>query len=462
MIKGNQKMQLNKNIFRANDIRGIAYEDLNEQVIIALGRALGSSSIKKRSDSFIVGRDGRNSSPDMFKWLTKGIMLSGCNVIDIGVVPSPVLYFSTHKLDSSNGVIITGSHNPSEYNGFKIIMDGKSLLSEEIQDIKKIIENEEFLEGLGKLTHINILNDYQNSIVESINIKRPLRIAIDCGNGAGSVHAQNTFERLGCKVTPLYCELDGDFPNHHPDPSRAENLADLKKEVCDSRLDIGFAFDGDADRIGVISPKGEIIYPDMQMIIFAEHILKSRPESKIVFDVKCSKLLSQSITDNNGTPIMCKTGHTFIKETLRNESAILGGEMSGHIFFNDRWPGFDDGIYAAARLLEIISEQKEGVDIFDNLPSLYSTPEINLSATDESKFEIVELFKELYNFPEAELIDIDGVRLEFPEGWGLIRASNTSPVLVLRFEASTEIALNEIKNKFKSLLNKINPNIEEF
>jgi len=455
-------MYLNKNIFRANDIRGIAYEDLNQEVIRGLGLALGSIILKSGGEDFIVGRDGRNSSPDMHKWLTNGIRCSGCNVIDIGIVPSPVLYYATHTLSCSNGVIITGSHNPSEYNGFKIIIDGKSLLSHEIQDIKTVIKNEEFLAGSGSIKELDILEEYQQSIVDSISLQRPLKIGIDCGNGAGSVHAESTFKKLGCEVSSLYCELDGNFPNHHPDPSRPENLEDLINIVVKNKLDVGLAFDGDADRIGVISPSGEIIYPDMQMIIFAEHILKSNPNAKIVFDVKCSKLLSESISKNNGIPIMCKTGHTFIKETLRNELAILGGEMSGHIFFNDRWPGFDDGIYAAARLLEIISENPSSLDIFENLPSLISTPEINLTSTDDDKFKIVESFKEIYDFPEANLIDIDGVRLEFQDGWGLLRASNTSPVLVLRFEASSAEVLEDIKNKFKLVLNKIDPELGNF
>jgi phosphomannomutase/phosphoglucomutase len=453
-------MLLNKNIFRANDIRGVAYEDLTEEVITGLGKALGSVTIKSGSNNFLVGRDGRNSSPDMFGWLTQGILQSGCNVLNIGIVPSPVLYYATHELDCSNGVIITGSHNPSEYNGFKIIIDGKSLLSEEIQEIKGMIAADNFTQGLGELNETNILEKYQEKIIDGINLKRPLKIAIDCGNGAGSVHAKETFEKLGCEVSDLYCELDGNFPNHHPDPSRPENLKDLIDLVLNSNLDIGLAFDGDADRLGVISNTGKIIYPDMQMIIFAESILNDNPNSKIVFDVKCSKLLSESIVNNTGIPIMCKTGHTFIKETLRNESALLGGEMSGHIFFNDRWPGFDDGIYAGARLLEILSEQNESSSLFEKLPHLFSTPEINLPSSDDEKFKIVESFKNSLEFPEAKLIDIDGVRLEFPNGWGLLRASNTSPVLVLRFEATSEEEIFNIKSKFRKILLDIGQNCE--
>jgi phosphomannomutase/phosphoglucomutase len=454
-------MLLNKNIFRANDIRGIAYQDLTKEVVTSLGKALGSITIQSGGNNFLVGRDGRNSSPDMFEWLTTGILQSGCNVLNIGVVPSPILYYATYKLDCSNGVIITGSHNPSEYNGFKIIIDGKSLLSEEIQRLLLMIEQDKFTKGLGSLIDISILEDYQNKIVGDINLKRPLKIGIDCGNGAGGVHAKDTFKKLGCEVSDIYCELDGNFPNHHPDPSRPENLKDLINLVLNSNLDIGLAFDGDADRLGVISNTGKIIYPDMQMIIFAESILRHNPNSKIVFDVKCSKLLSEAIESNSGIPIMCKTGHTFIKETLRNESALLGGEMSGHIFFNDRWPGFDDGIYAAARLLEILSEQEESTGLFEKLPHLYSTPEINLPSSDDEKFEIVESFKNALDFPDAKLIDIDGVRLEFPNGWGLLRASNTSPVLVLRFEAISEEEIDSIKNKFKKILVQIGQDFEE-
>ena len=384
-------MLLNKNIFRANDIRGVAYEDLTEEVITNLGKALGSLTVDSGGNEFLVGRDGRNSSPDMFKWLTAGITQTGCDVLNIGIVPSPVLYFATHELNCANGVIITGSHNPSEYNGFKIVINGKSLLNSEIQNIKKIIEREESAEGQGLIRDVSVLEKYQHKIINDINLKRPLRIAIDCGNGAGSVHAKDTFEKLGCEVLDLYCELDGNFPNHHPDPSRPENLKDLIDLVLTSNLDIGLAFDGDADRLGVISPSGEIIYPDMQMIIFSESILNSSPNSKIVFDVKCSNLLSESITKKNGIPIMCKTGHTFIKEAIRNESALLGGEMSGHIFFADDYFGYDDAIYVAARIVQTLSRTDQKLSqLKAELPKYYSTPEMRLEAeSDEEKFRIL-------------------------------------------------------------------------
>jgi len=454
-------MLLNENIFRANDIRGIAFEDLTEEVVISLGKALGTESLQRNQREFIIGRDGRTSSPQLFDWLSQGVQATGCDVINIGIVPSPVFYYATFNLASSSGTVITGSHNPSEYNGFKILFNNKSTSSEEIQSIKKRIKNKDFLSGKGKTTNEEVVNSYIEEIIGNITLSKPLNIAIDCGNGAASILAKEVYENLGCKVNDLYCNLDGNFPNHHPDPSKPENVKDLVDAVLTNKLDVGLAFDGDADRLGVISPKGEMIFPDMQMILFSDFILKKHPSSKIVFDVKCSKLLEESIVRSGGIPIMSKTGHTFIKQKIREKEAILGGEMSGHIFFNDRWPGFDDGIYAGARMLEIISEYKEE-DIFSSLPRLISTPEINLDSNDDEKFSIIDKFKELVNFNDVKIIDIDGIRIEFEKGWGLIRASNTSPVLVLRFEANTNEDLVDIKNKFKEILIQINPDTEDF
>tara|TARA_Y100001970_G_scaffold80940_1_gene102704 strand:+ start:6454 stop:7818 length:1365 start_codon:yes stop_codon:yes gene_type:complete len=454
-------MELNENIFRANDIRGIAFEDLTQEVIFGLGCALGTESINRNQDNFIIGRDGRISSPKLFEWLSEGVLSSGCNIIDIGIVPSPVFYHSTFKLQSSNGVVITGSHNPSDYNGFKILFNNNSTSSEEIQLIKKRIIEQDFLTGKGEIQSIDILESYIGEVTNDINLKRPLNISIDCGNGAAGIVAERVFKNLGCKVNALYCDLDGKFPNHHPDPSKPENVEDLIQSVKENNSDIGLAFDGDADRLGVISPSGEMIFPDMQMILFSEHILKNNPNSKIVFDVKCSKLLEEAILKSKGTPIMSKTGHTFIKTMIRENNAILGGEMSGHIFFNDRWPGFDDGVYAGARMLEILSHSEEE-DIFKTLPKLISTPEINIETTDEEKFSIVDEFKKLSNFGDAKVIAIDGIRVEFNNGWGLLRASNTSPVLVLRFEADSSKSLLSIQERFKDTLRRIEPSLSNF
>ncbi len=455
-------MNFNPSIFRAYDIRGIAYEDLSEDLVVSIGKALGTLILRRGLDGINIGRDGRLSSPDMFRWITEGITSTGCNVVDLGIIPTPLLYFSTHMLKYQNGVVITGSHNSSEYNGFKIVVDNKSLFGEEIQTIKKIIESLDFSEGNGKKEEDKIIEAYIKELTSNIKLKRSVKVVIDCGNGATSVLAKECYEKLECEVIDLFCNLDGNFPNHHPDPSKPENMKDLIEKVISTDAEIGIAFDGDGDRLGVVSAKGEIIYPDMQMILFSQQVLKRKQGSKIVYDVKCSKLLPESITKNGGVPIISKTGHSFIKNKIRQVSAALGGEMSGHIFFNDRWPGFDDAIYSGARMLEIISIQEEGVDLFDSLPQLTSTPEINIETEDEKKFGYVEEFKSLMNFPEADVLDIDGVRVEFDYGWGLLRASNTSPVLVLRFEAINEDNLEKIKEKFRNVLGKIDPQLKKF
>jgi len=455
-------LNFNPSIFRAYDIRGIAYEDLSEDLVVSIGKALGTLILRRGLDGINIGRDGRLSSPDMFRWITEGITSTGCNVVDLGIIPTPLLYFSTHMLEYKNGVVITGSHNSSEYNGFKIVVDNKSLFGEEIQTIKKIIESLDFSEGNGEKEEDKIIEAYIKELTSNIKLKRSVKVVIDCGNGATSVLAKECYEKLECEVIDLFSNLDGNFPNHHPDPSKPENMKDLIEKVISTDAEIGIAFDGDGDRLGVVSAKGEIIYPDMQMILFSQQVLKRKQGSKIVYDVKCSKLLPESITKNGGVPIISKTGHSFIKNKIRQVSAALGGEMSGHIFFNDRWPGFDDAIYSGARMLEIISIQEEGVDLFDSLPQLTSTPEINIETEDEKKFGYVEEFKSLMNFPEADVLDIDGVRVEFDYGWGLLRASNTSPVLVLRFEAINEDNLEKIKEKFRNVLGKIDPQLKKF
>ena len=454
-------MILNQNIFRANDIRGVAFEDLNEEVVFNLGKALGSESLIRKETKFIIGRDSRLSSPKIYEWLSAGVISTGCDVVNIGIVTSPMFYHSTYQLESSSGVVITGSHNPGEYNGFKIVFKNNSTSSEEILSLKERILNKEFSEGTGQVITEDIRESYIKRIINNINLNKKLNISIDCGNGVAGVVAKEVYERLGCKVTELFGTPDGNFPNHHPDPSRPENVEDLINAVKHNKSKVGLAFDGDADRLGVISSEGEMIFPDMQMILFSRQIIKDKPNAKIVFDVKCSKLLSDEIMKLGGKPLICKTGHTFIKQKIREEEAFLGGEMSGHIFFNDRWPGFDDGIYAGARMLEIIASSEEE-NIFDSIPKMFSTPEINVSSTDEEKFQIVEQFKNNYNIENTNIIDIDGIRIEFEKGWGLLRASNTSPVLVLRFEAETEVELIKIKNMFLENLKSIKADIEEF
>ena len=453
-------MELNEHIFRANDIRGVSYRDLTEEVIYKLGKALGSEAHDRGINEFIIGRDGRLSSPDMFEWLSSGVISTGCGVIDIGIVTSPMFYHSTFWLNSSSGVVITGSHNPGEYNGFKIVFNNQSTSSDEILLLKKRMLNNDFKDGSGMIKGEAIEESYINKIVENINLEKKLNISIDCGNGAAGVVAKKVYEKLGCNVVELFGELDGSFPNHHPDPSRIENMQDLIDSVKNNDSSIGLAFDGDADRLGVISPDGEMIYPDRQMILFARQVIQSRPNAKVVFDVKCSKLLSDEILKLGGEPLICKTGHTFIKQKIRQTGAQIGGEMSGHIFFNDRWPGYDDGIYAGARMLEIVAASEN--NIFINIPNMVSTPEINIPADDDKKFKIVDEFIENSKFTEANIVDIDGIRVEFKKGWGLLRASNTSPVLVLRFEAETKEALENIKNIFYQNLKKVYPGVRNF
>ena len=454
-------MEVNQHIFRANDIRGVAYKDLTEEVVIKLGKSLGSEALERGVKDFVIGRDGRLSSPDMYEWLSGGVLSTGCNVINIGIVTSPMFYHSTFVLESASGVVITGSHNPGEYNGFKVVFNNQSTSSEEIVSLKKRILNNDFKTGEGLCRDEDIKESYIDEIISSVKLNKQLNISIDCGNGSAGIIAKEVYERLGCNVRELYGDIDGQFPNHHPDPSKVENMLDLIKDVEENQSCVGLAFDGDADRLGVISPKGEIIYPDRQMILFANQVINESSAAKIVFDVKCSKLLPDEILKLGGEPLICKTGHTFIKQKIRETNAKLGGEMSGHIFFNDRWKGFDDGIYAGARMLEIIASE-DTKDIFSELPNMVSTPELNVPASDEGKFFLVEEFIKKTDFSNAKIIDIDGIRVEYEKGWGLLRASNTSPVLVLRFEAETEDDLNDIKTIFYENLKRIEPDIENF
>ena len=458
-------MEINKNIFRAYDIRGIAYEELSKEIVTKIGVSIAQLTKEKGSDKVILGRDGRNSSPDMFDFLAEGILLAGCDIIDIGIVPTPALYFASHNLESDCGVMITGSHNPSNHNGFKIVMNNIALSGKEIQNLRERtinIRDDEYKVVRGSKKEVKILDEYRTAIVEDINLNRDLKVVIDCGNGAASIIAERVYQDLNCEVIPLFSELDGNFPNHHPDPSKEENMLDLVSAVKKNEADIGLAFDGDADRLGVVSKDGEIISADRQMMIFSEDILKNIKKGKVVYDVKCSNLLPEIIKKNDGVPVISKTGHSFIKKKIREVGACLGGEMSGHIFFNDRWPGFDDGIYAGARMLEIVSNLNENEDVFKGLPKLVSTPEINIESTDDEKFKIVEDFISKANYKDSKSVFIDGVRIEFDFGWGLLRASNTSPILVLRFEADTQENLESIKNTFRRTLNDIKPNLGSF
>ena len=449
-------MKVNSEIFRAYDIRGIVDETLTEEGIFHIGKAIGSYILAEGRTSILTARDGRTSGPRLLDQFQKGVMSSGCNVLDIGEVPTPLLYFSTFKTNISDGVMLTGSHNPKNYNGLKIVIDKKSMTSEKIKKIKLMIEEESFMDGEGQLTSLDVKNDYLKELKEKIYINSKIKVCLDCGNGVGGVIAPQAFKLVGLDVIELYSEVNGNFPNHHPDPSDPKNLKDLQKRVLETNSDLGIALDGDGDRVGLIDNKGNIIFPDTYMMLLAEDLLRKKSKGKIVFDVKCSTNLEKVIKKFNGTPIMSRTGHSYIKSKIIETNALLGGEMSGHIFFNDNWYGFDDAIYSALRMIEVLSKSKlTSHEVFNSYPKHFSTPEINLKVPEENKFKVINELKALVNSSAYVLIDIDGIRLESENSWGLVRASNTSPNLVLRFEGKTERDLLEIKNYFKEILSKI-------
>ena len=449
-------MKVNSEIFRAYDIRGIVDEALTEEGIFQIGKAIGSHILSEGRSSILTARDGRISGPRLLNKFQKGVMSSGCNVVDIGEVPTPLLYFSTFKTNISDGVMLTGSHNPKNYNGLKIVINKRSMTSEKIKKIKSMIEEESFMDGSGKLTSLDIKDDYLKELQEKIKINSEMKVCLDCGNGVGGVIAPHAFKLLGLDVIELYSEVNGNFPNHHPDPSNPKNLKDLQKKVLETNSDLGIALDGDGDRVGLVDNKGNIIFPDAYMMLLAEDLLRKKSKGSIVFDVKCSTNLEKIIKNFNGTPVMSRTGHSYIKSKIIETNALLGGEMSGHIFFNDDWYGFDDAIYSALRMIEVLSKNKlTPHEVFNSYPKHFSTPEINLEVPEEIKFKIIDELKTLINSSGYMLIDIDGIRLENENSWGLVRASNTSPNLVLRFEGKTESDLLEIKNYFKQILSKI-------
>jgi len=447
-------MDISSSIFKAYDIRGIVEKELTPEVVKLIGMAIGSESIAQGERGIVVGRDGRLTGPMLSESLISGLIESGCHVVDIGMVPTPLVYFATYTKGASSGVMVTGSHNPPEYNGFKIMIAGETLAADKIQNLYSRIVNQQFSSGSGSSTSINIDQDYMDTIKSDIVLERELNIVVDCGNGIAGNIAPKLFESLGAKVTKLFCLVDGRFPNHHPDPSNPENLEDLIKEVIDTGADLGLAFDGDGDRLGLVDNNGNVIWADRQMILYSRDVLSRKPGAKIIFDVKCSSLLPKDISEHGGEPIMSRTGHSFIKNKLKETDAELGGEMSGHIFFKDRWYGFDDALYTAARLLEIISKtDKTCAEIFAELPSSVSTPEINIHFDKQGQqYDAMDALYKNVDFPGAEINTLDGVRVDYENCWGLVRASNTTPCLVLRFEGRDKEALNSIKSQFKDWL----------
>ena len=451
-------MNITSSIFKAYDIRGIVEKELTPEVVKLIGMAIGSESIAQGERGIVVGRDGRLTGPMLSESLISGLIESGCHVVDIGMVPTPLVYFATYTKGASSGVMVTGSHNPPEYNGLKIMIAGETLFADKIQKLYSRIVNQQFSSGSGSSTSINIDQDYIDTIKSDIALDRELNIVVDCGNGIAGNIAPKLFESLGAKVTKLFCLVDGRFPNHHPDPSNPENLEDLIKEVVDTGADLGLAFDGDGDRLGLIDNNGNIIWGDRQMILYARDILSRKPGAKIIFDVKCSSLLPKDISENGGEPIMSRTGHSFLKNKVKETGADLGGEMSGHIVFNDRWYGFDDALYTATRLLEIISKTgKTCAEIFAEIPDGVSTPEINIHFDEQGQqYDAMEVLSKSVDFPGSKINTLDGVRVDYENCWGLVRASNTTPCLTLRFEGSDKEALDSIKNKFKDWLEKNN------
>ena len=451
-------MDITSSIFKAYDIRGIVEKELTPEVVKLIGMAIGSESIAQGERGIVVGRDGRLTGPVLSESLISGLIESGCHVVDIGMVPTPLVYFATYTKGASSGVMVTGSHNPPEYNGFKIMIAGETLSADKIQNLYLRILNQQFSSGSGSSTSINIDQDYMDTIKSDIVLERELDIVVDCGNGVAGNIAPKLFESLGAKVSKLFCLVDGRFPNHHPDPSNPENLEDLIKEVVDTGADLGLAFDGDGDRLGLVDNNGNVVWADRQMILYSRDVLSRIPGAKIIFDVKCSSLLPKDISEHGGEPIMSRTGHSFIKNKLKETDAELGGEMSGHIFFNDRWYGFDDAIYTGARLLEIISKtDKTCAEIFAELPDSVSTPEINIHFDEQGQqHDAMKVLSNSVDFPGSEINTIDGVRVDYENCWGLVRASNTTPCLVLRFEGNDKEALKSIKNQFKDWLEKNN------
>lgn len=454
-------VQMPASIFRAYDIRGVVGDTLTPELVMVIGQAIGSEAISRQSTTLCIGYDGRHSSPELADALARGIMATGCDVIELGAVPTPVLYFATHHLQTGSGVMVTGSHNPANYNGLKMMLDGETLSGEAIQKLLQRINNGDFETGQGNRSEDDVRRAYLDRIIGDIAVAAPLKVVLDAGNGIAGELGPILVEELGCDVIPLYCEVDGDFPNHHPDPGKPDNLRDLIQRVKAEKADIGLAFDGDGDRLGVVTNTGKIIWPDRLMMLFARDVVSRNPGADVIYDVKCSRRLATVISQAGGRPIMWKTGHSLIKAKMRETGALLAGEMSGHVFFKERWYGFDDGLYSAARLLEILGiEDRTSDEVFEEFPDDLSTPELNVEVTDENKFDLVNQLSEQGDFGEGNVNTIDGVRVDFQDGWGLCRASNTTPVLVLRFEAESEAALEKIKTVFRDNLKRLAPELD--
>ncbi len=463
IVEKTQVKTATASIYKAYDIRGIADKTLTKEMVFEIGKAVASEVKEKNIDTIVVGRDGRLSSESFAESLSQGIISTGVNVLDVGLVPSPLVYFVAQHTEGKSAIVITASHNPPEYNGLKVIIDGDSLSGERIQQIKQRVDDKNFVVGnLGSIDKNDMfINEYIGIIAEDTHLVRPMKVVIDCGNGAASKLAPSVLKTLGCEVFELFCDIDGNFPNHHPDPSNPDNLQNLIAGVEHYQADIGLAFDGDGDRLGVIDSNGKIIWPDRLLMLFAKEVLANKPGAEIIYDVKSSHHLKDFIAKQGGRSIMWKTGHSFIKAKIKETGAALAGEMSGHIFFNDRWFGFDDAIYSAARLIGILSDDtRDSAKVFADIPESTSTPEINIELAEGENVILMEQLLAKADFKDAELITIDGLRVNFVDGWGLVRASNTMPALSLRFEADDIVSLDRIQSEFKDLLIQIRPDLK--
>jgi phosphomannomutase/phosphoglucomutase len=448
--------KLSKDIFKAYDIRGIVGKTVTADTARLIGRAVGSEAIARKVDTVVIGRDGRLSGPELSDALAAGLTEAGVDVIDIGRVATPMLYFATHELGTLSGVMVTGSHNPPDYNGFKMVLAGDTLAGDDIQALYQRIVNEDFSNGSGSISSRDIAEAYFDRITGDIKLERPMNIVIDSGNGVAGAFAPVLFRRLGCRVRELFCDVDGNFPNHHPDPAKPENLQDVIEALAKTDAEIGLAFDGDGDRLGVVTKDGTIIWPDRQLMLYAADVLERNPKAKIIYDVKSTRLLKPWIKQNKGVPVMSRTGHSYIKAKIKETGALLAGEMSGHVFFKERWYGFDDGLYTGARLLEILSRVEDPSALLNALPNAISTPELNIKTREGENHTLIAQLQESARFERAEeIITLDGLRVEYADGFGLMRASNTTPVIVLRFEADTEEAIERIKADFRTALSAV-------
>ncbi len=449
-------------IFKAYDIRGIVGKSLTADVVELIGKALGTEAVKRGGSEIVIGRDGRLSGPEFAKALARGLQSTGINVVDIGVVATPMVYFAAIELGARSGVMITGSHNPPDYNGIKMVIEGETLALDAIQSLLRAIQGNDFTVGAspGSYRTHNINDAYVNRIVGDVKLKRKMKIVMDCGNGSPAAIAERLFSALGCEIVPLYCDVDGTFPNHHPDPSKPENLQDVIRALKETDAEIGIAFDGDGDRLGVVTKDGEIIFPDRQLMLFAADVLSRAPGGTVIFDVKCSRNLAPWIRQHGGVPLMWMTGHSLIKLKMKKVDSPISGEMSGHIFIKERWYGFDDALYCGARLLEIVSKFADASALLKALPDALSTPELNWKLAEGEPHAIIDALKETATFTNAtEVITIDGLRVEYADGFGLARASNTTPVIVLRFEAETQAGLDRIKEDFRRVLQSSKPDV---